>query len=210
MSGGQFPFIPTILTSMGDMPLNFQPSFSATQVGSAAQGAANSSVRESGNMYIYSGPTISPTGTGGAKVVAFFAIPANAFDIAGRTLTLMASGGFAVNANTKAITLVVTATLPVLNSNAPSGTTIASTGAVTTSGAGWAIGAQITKYGNPGSNTQTAVHNAAQCGAAVEALTLPSALTLNESVVNYVAVCLNNTTTNTDSTLALFEATWNN
>lgn len=144
---------------------------------------------------------ISPAATGADKVLAVFSLPANSFDIAGRTIQIQAEGGFGSNGNNKQIKLIFNATTAVVGQTVSGGTTVADTGTVTTNGGGWALSAEICKYGNPGSNTQMAVHQQAQVGGAVSALLAPAALTATESGAILIAVTGNATTTATDIAL---------
>jgi hypothetical protein len=158
-----------------------------------------------GNIYTLVSAGVNPASTGGDIVLAVYSLPANSFDIAGRGVTLYAVGGFAANANTKRVKLIVGATAAVVGSAVSGGTAIADTGAVTTNGAGWELSAGIFKYGATGSNTQIVVHEAAQAGSAVSALISPAALTLAESQPILIAVTGNATTTATDIALNVFE-----
>ena len=128
----------------------------------------------------------------------------------GRTITISGQGNFAANGNTKTVSLVVNPTSPAVGSVVSGGTTIASTGAVVTNGSAWELGADIIKTGAKGSNTQTALHYAAQVGAVVSALTQCQSLTLTESAAITVAVVINCATTATDATLWNFQGQWFN
>lgn len=196
-----------LLTVAANVSANFLPSYMATQVGSS-----QIAVKDTGNLFVYAGAAASgqPAVINSNRVVQFFAIPPLAFDVANRGLLINASGGQLSNANVKTVSLLVSSVLPVIGAVAPSGTTIASSTLTASAAGGWTIGAQIQKYGALGSNTQIAVHQAAQSVGAVGALTAPSALTLNESVVNYVSLIINNVAALADSYLTLFTAEFYN
>ena len=78
-------------------------------------------------------------------------LPANSFDIAGRSLTLLVAGNFANNTNAKTAKIIVGATTAVVGSAVSGGTTLATTGVYNTTGAvGWALTANVNKYGAAG------------------------------------------------------------
>jgi hypothetical protein len=159
-----------------------------------------------GNLSSQVSAGINPGATGADNVLAVYSIPANSFDQAGRGVTITAMGGYAANGNTKTVKIIVGAASAVVGSTIGSGgTTIASTGAVTTNGAGFSLQASVFKYGAAGSNTQQGIHNGTQSGSAVAALITPSALTLVESAPILVAVTGNAATTATDIALNLLE-----
>ena len=92
----------------------------------------------------------------------------------------------------------------------PSSTTIASTGAVTTNGSGWTVGADIIKTGANGSNTQTALQKATSVGGAAAAALQAQSLTLTESSVITVALTINCATTASDASMWKFQGEWFN
>ena len=142
-------------------------------------GRSSAQAAGSGNIAALVSAGINPASTGADFVLASWTIPANLFDISGRGFQLTAMGGM-LNATSKTVKIIAGATTAVVGSAVTGGTTIATTGAVTLSG-GWQISAQVFKYGNPGSNTQVALHQASVVGATNSALTAPSLLTLTES-----------------------------
>jgi hypothetical protein len=73
-----------------------------------------------------------------------YTLPASAFDVAGRSITVTAFGKFAANGNNKTVKLFFGAS------------TIATTGVLTTNAGGWQIQAEIVKVGAAGANTQIA------------------------------------------------------
>ena len=158
----------------------------------------------------------SPTATGSDYVLAVMTIPANSFDgqsfpvATNRMATIVANGSFGATANSKTLKIVVNATNPVVGSALVGGTTIGTTGVVNTNGGGWQMGAAIVKYGVAGSNTQLAVHQSAQVGAAVSALTAPSLLTAVESAPMTIAITGNAATAASDIVFNFAEIEWNN
>ncbi|WP_407146253.1 hypothetical protein [Bradyrhizobium sp. ORS 86] len=171
-----------------------------TPTGSLSQfGAGGAAAGENGNISLQVSATgVNPGATGADKVLAVYALPANSFDAAGRTLAIVAAGSFGATANSKRIKIIIGAAAPTVGATVSGGTTIADTGAVTTNGGGWQLAATVSKYGAGGSNTQLAVHNQAQVGAAVAALVSPQALTLTENAVINVVVTGNAATAATD------------
>ena len=154
------------------------------------------------------GNGVSPASTGNDNVLAFYTVPANSFDIAGRGLQITSAGSFAANGNNKTVKLIASNTLPVVGSAAPAtgnAITLASTGVVATNNQGWSISANLFKYGANGSNTQLAIHSQAQVGSAVSALQVPANATLTENVPIYVMVTGNVATTATDIVENWFE-----
>jgi hypothetical protein len=130
----------------------------------------------------YNGAGISPGTINNDNVLVVWTIPANLFDVAGRALEIQANGSVANNVNSKRIKIIVNPSTAVVGSAVVGGTTIADSGAYTTTGlAGWQIGAFISKYGASGSNTQIAVHAPTLIGVTNSPLVAPSALTLVES-----------------------------
>ncbi len=126
---------------------------------------------------------INPGAAGAVdSVLAIYSIPAGYFASTGIGVALTAAGSFAANGNTKTLKVIYNATTAVVGSTVTGGTTIATTGAVTTSGGGWEMAAEVFKVGAAGANTQVAIHSQAQVGAAVSALTAPTTnLTATES-----------------------------
>ena len=112
-------------------------------------------VAGSGNIAVTASAGINPGATNADNVLVAWTLPANLFDIAGRGLQITAMGSVANNTNSKRIKIIWGATTAVVGSTVTGGTTIADTGAYTTTGAaGWQIMAQVFKYCAAGSNTQ--------------------------------------------------------
>jgi hypothetical protein len=135
-----------------------------------------------------------PAGTGSDYVLAVATIPAGGFDIANRGVSIMAAGLCAGTGDSKAIKIIVGATAPAVGSVVSGGSTIASILADTTGVGGWQLQANMFKYGAAGSNTQIAIHEAAQAGAVLSALVAPTLLTLPESGPITIAITGNATT----------------
>lgn len=192
----------------GDLLSNELPNDTAVEAGG---GGVSSVVKASGDLFMQtpSGGS-TPGGTAADYVVALATIPAGSFDIANRCITITANGNFAANGNTKTVKVIVNPTSAVVGSAISGGTTIATTGAVTTNGSAFALGADIIKTGAAGSNTQTAIHQAAQVGSAVAALSQCQSLTLTESAAITVAITINCATTATDASLWNFQGQWFN
>jgi hypothetical protein len=137
----------------------------------------------------------SPSATALDKILSLMTIPANGFDIANREVQINAYGN-CPNANAKTLKIIINPTTPVLGATVSGGTTIASFTSSATGG--FAIGAIVSKYGNPGSNTQNCIHEAAQVGGTVGALVAPSQTTFPENATITVAITGNSSTTNGD------------
>jgi hypothetical protein len=153
-----------------------------------------------------SGAGINPGATGADNVLAVFSLPANSFDIAGRGINIVAQGSVANNTNSKRMKLYFGCTTAVVGSTVTGGTVVADTGAYTTANAvGWALEANVYKYGAAGSNTQLGLHQAAQIGATVGSLLAPASLTATENAAILIAVTGNAATTATDIVLYFFE-----
>lgn len=185
----------------------------------ASDGAGSSStiVPGSGTLALaVSAAGVNPGSTANDNVLAVMTIPANAFDgqsfpvATNREASILAAGSFGATANNKTLKIIVNPTTAVVGQAVTGGTTIASTGVVATNGGGWQLQASIVKYGNAGSNTQLAVHYGAQCGAAVQALTAPTALTLPENAAVTIAITGNAATATSDIVFNFANIEWNN
>lgn len=196
-------------SNKGDILSSALPSDTAALAGGSLPSGSN--VKESGDLWMQTpAGGLAPAITNADVVVATALIPAGAFDIANRCITITANGNFAANSNNKTVKIIVAPTTAIIGSAIVGGTTIASTGVVTTSGSAWAIGADVIKTGATGSNTQTAIHLPTQVGAAVPSLTPCQALSLVESGSILVAITINNPTTASDATLWNFQGEWFN
>lgn len=175
------------------------PSAEITQFGSGT-----GAVAEEGNIYRQVTTGVSPGGTGADYVLAVYAVPANSFDgVSGtnRGLTITAMGSFAANSNLKRVKIWVGTTVATVGSVINGGTVIADSGGPTLtspvgvagSAGGWAITANIFKYGAANSNTQLGLHEQAQYTAAsnigaVSPMVSPTLLTLTENAAFTIAV----------------------
>lgn len=200
-------FLPPVSTAprAGVYNIDQMPSIEQTQFGSGVGPTAYFS--EEGNIYkLFSGGT-NPAATGSDVVVATYTLPANCFDIAGRALTIMASGNFSNNTNTKTAKIIINPSSAVVGSTVGSGgTTIATTGAYSTTGAvGWSLTANVAKYGATGSNTQMYQNMGVVIGGSHSGMGIAAALTLTESASIIIAVTINAATTATDASLWQFE-----
>jgi hypothetical protein len=169
-------------------------------------GKSSAQAAGSGNVACIVSAGINPGSINNDNVLASWTIPANFFDIAGRGIQVTAMGSVANNTNSKTIKIIAGCTTATVGSAVTGGTTIAASAAYTTTGAaGWQIIAQIFKYGNPGSNTQIALHQSVIIGTTTTALIVPTALTLTESSSFLIAVTGNAVTTATDIALNFAE-----
>jgi hypothetical protein len=155
---------------------------------------------------------INPGATGADNVLAAFVLPANSLDIAGRGISLTASGKTGpTNATGKLIRLWWGATTAVVGSTISGGTLIADTGSQTTVSAGWLLMANVFKAGAAGSNTQYAQCTGAILGnshlglGAAGALGIPLFPTVAENAAIIIAVTGNATTAVADIVLNFFE-----
>lgn len=199
----------TVWTSKGDIPMNASAfgSAQAAAIGAsfgngAAQFGQNPAnplqMGDDGNLVVDSiAAGRSPSAIALDKIVSAMSIPVGGFDIANRGISIVAAGA-CPNVNAKTVKIIVNPSnsLPILNNGTVTvtgGTTIA---AFTASGAGssggWQLQANIFKVGAAGSNTQIALHEAAQAGSIIGALQAPTTnLTLSESAVITVVVTAN-------------------
>lgn len=188
-------------TIVGDVTLNSaQAAAIGTSMGNgAASFGSGLQMGENGNLDVQvSSAGVQPGSTGNDNVLAVFSIPASAFDQANRGIYIAAQGSYGATVNTKRVKIIFNPSAAVVGSAVTGGTTIADTGAVTTNGGGWALGANVFKYGAAGSNTQIGLHQQAQSGNAVGALLAPSLITANEGGAILVAVTGNATTAASD------------
>jgi hypothetical protein len=213
--------MPAFDSAVGDIPWSQVPIpwYQLPNSAAALFGGSGSGMQEEGTLYrLVSGAGIQPGATGADNVLAVFSLPAKAFDGASisaiasgavstvasnRGISISAQGAFGATGNNKRVKIFVGCTAAVVGSTVSGGTAIADTGTVATNAGGWSVGADLYKYGAAGSNTQLAVHQQAQCGAAVEALLAPQSLTLTESAPILIAVTGNATTAASDIVLNL-------
>lgn len=180
-------------------------------------GSSGTMVPGSGTLALTMSATgVSPGTTANDNVLAVMTIPANAFDgqsfpvATNREASILATGSFGATGNNKTIKIIVNPTTATVGSAVVGGTTIGTTGVVTTNGGGWQMQASIIKYGAANSNTQLGIHYGAQVGAAVSALTAPQALTLTENAPITVAITGNAATATTDIVFNFANIEWNN
>lgn len=160
-------------------------------------GGGDSTFRPEGTFYSeFDSAGVHPGSTGNDNVCSVFTITAASLDQAGRGVLTRAKGSFASNGDTKELKIVVNPSAAVVGSAVTGGTTIADSGAVTTSGGGWEIEAEFWKYGANGSNTQ--MGSGKYTGAAAVQPNAPQLITATESGDILVAICGNCTTTATD------------
>jgi hypothetical protein len=177
------------------LPNNTQTSF----------GSGSSTMNGEGNIYRLATTGVSPVSTGSENVLAVYSLPASSFDIAGRGINILAQGAFGATANNKTVQIVFNPTTAVVGSAVTGGTVVATSGVVATNNLGWALEANVFKYGVNGSNTQLCIHQSAQTGGTISPLLAPQLTTANESANILVAFCGNAATATTDITLNFAE-----
>jgi hypothetical protein len=182
--------------------------FVGTPSGGMVVGSSTAAIGASGVMnQQVSTAGVNPGATAADNVLAVYSIPANAFSAAGKMIQFTAAGSFGATANNKRVKIIFNPSAAVVGSTVTGGTTVADTGTVATNGGGWQLQAQVTKVGAANANTQVAIHNQAQVGAAVAALLAPTTnLTATENAAILVAVTGNATTATTDIVFNFFEA----
>ena len=197
-----------LLAETGTYRSDQLPPSTGTLIGGAGIAGGGMSLR--GRLWQQAPSGAAPGSTGSDVIVALATVPASAFDVAGRTLDISAIGSCANNGNSKTMKIIVNPTSPEVGSAVSGGTTIASTGALSTNNAGWSLSASIVKTGGAGSNTQSVVQSAGQAGSAALALANPQSLTLTESAAITVAVTIDCATTASDAALWQFRGEWAN
>ena len=100
-------------------------------------------------------------------MLAVYTLPGNAFDLAGRGISITAAGSFAATGNNKRLRIVFNATTAVVGSTVTGGSIICDTGTIAQNGGGWQLMASVFKSGAAGSNTQIGIHNQAIVSTAV-------------------------------------------
>jgi hypothetical protein len=190
-------------TRLGDVQII---STQSQQDAGVAFGGGTATFAGEGNINVQSNAGVFVGGSGADVVMAVAILPAGTFDIANRGLEVTAMGSFLANGNTKTVKLIFNPSTAVVGGTVGGGgTTIATTGAITTGGSGWCLTALVFKYGVLGSNTQLALHQQAQVGNAVTALLSPQATTAIESLPIIIALTGNAVTLITDITWNFME-----
>ena len=203
---GSNPALTMYLTEVAyNAPNGYDPSTVLTQFGS---GSATFS--EEGNVVKLFTAGTTPASTAADIVVATYTLPANSFDATGRSIVLQAYGNLAANANNKTAKIIVGATTATIGSAVVGGTTVATTGVTAGNNVGWALTANVNKYGAANSNTQNYQTTGIIIGATHGGIGVAGTLTLTENAPIIIAVTLNNATTATDSSLWQFIATASN
>jgi hypothetical protein len=191
----------TLFSSIGDVAI---PNLSSKGF---TFGSGGSLMGGEGNIYReILNPGRNPGGLAADNVIAAYLLSASSFDAAGRGVNLLAQGSVANNANSKEMKIYWGCTTAVIGSTVTGGTVIADSGAYTTAAAvGWSLEANVFKYGNPGSNTQLALHMSAQIGSTVGSLLVPTPLTTPENAGILIAVTGNAATALTNIVQSFFE-----
>jgi hypothetical protein len=177
----------------------------ALQTGQSEAGASGGYFGDQGNLFLDARAATNPASTGGDIVMAAFSLPGLLFDQPGRSVAFEGYGSTASVTNARTVKIIVGCTTAVVGTAVTGGTTIASiTSSATAGSGGWFCGAQMTKYGIQGANTQIAVHFAGQMGSVAIALVAPQALTLTENAGILCALTVNAATTATDASYNMF------
>jgi hypothetical protein len=144
-----------------------------------------------------------PAATGNDVVMAVATLPANFLTRDGVGVELAMFGTFANNTNVKTAKIIVGPTTAVIGSTVGTGgTALATTGAYSTTGqAGFSLGAQFTKLGVLGANTQNGFETQVIIGSVHSGMGIPQALTLVETAPILIAFTANAATTASDITL---------
>ena len=173
-----------------------EPSGMLTQFGSST-----ASFPEEGNINRQiSSAGVQPSSTAADIVLAVYSLPASAFDVLGRGLTITAAGAFGATANNKTVKLIWNpATAVVGSAVGAGGTTFCTTGVVNQNGGGWQVMGTVFKYGAAGSNTQLCVNNGA-VGTTHFGVTAPALAAAVESGAILIAVTGNAATAASDIT----------
>ena len=180
----------TVNASLGYNPSNIATAFGGGTGTYGAEGKLKVDVSAAG---------ANPGSTAGDYVLASFSIPASSFDVAGRGVKVSAWGSFAATGNNKTVKIIANpASATVGNVVGASGTTIATTGVVTTNNGSWMIEAYLYKYGAAGSNTQIGASGLVVCKGTVIDGGAPALVTATESGAIFVAVTGNAATAATD------------
>lgn len=184
------------------------PATGAIQPGSAVTGG----IRGGGNISVITNAAGQGNGADTTDdVIATFAIPASAFDIAGRQVTIQAMGKTAATANNKRVRIWWGTTTQTLGLAVAGGTLIADSGVVTTNNGGWNATATVTKYGAAGSNTQIG-QGQVVAGVSHTGTQVPVLLTATESgVINVTVTGASSTTGAANDVLSqMLEVMFNN
>lgn len=186
----KWAFVGADYVSGGTVPASEATQFGLGSASMAAEGNVNRQISSAG---------VSPGATGVDNVLAFFSIPPNSFDAAGRGLSFTAQGSFGATANNKDVKLIFNPATAVVGSTVGAGgVTIADTAVVATNNLGWSLQANVFKYGAANSNTQIGLHQQAQIGAAVAAMLKPSLIAAVENAAILIAVTGNAATAASD------------
>lgn len=171
-------------------------------------------MRASGNFYrniLTVANGIQPSATGADKIVDAFTIPAGTFDSAGRGFVATVYGTFGATGNNKLIKVILgaTNTNPATNGTVTvtGGTTIGSTGTLTTNGGGLVLTCQLFKTGAAASNTQESMTTGIVAGSTHAGCGSWTDQTFTEANAQLLVVTVNLTTATTDFTYQGMELT---
>jgi hypothetical protein len=150
------------------------------------------------NLQVAAPSGVQPGALAGDNVLAVYSLPGNAFDVAGRGISITAAGSFGGTANNKRVKIIFNPSTAVVGSTVGGGgSIICDTGTIAQNGGGWQLMASVFKYGAAGSNTQIGIHNQAIVSTAV-APVAPSLTTATEAGPILIAVTGNAASALTD------------
>jgi hypothetical protein len=176
-----------------------EPANMLTQFGGSAFGATFGAFTEEGNLYRNIGNPIAGNGADTTDdIIGGIALPAGAFDVAGRGLCITAQGKLGSTGNNKRIRLwinpimsgqVVTAGVIAGGTvtGAGSGVLAVDSGTQTGNAVGWSVLANFFKYGAGGSNTQY-VQGSPITGASHGGISAPAFTAFTESAAMNIVV----------------------
>ena len=196
-----------LMSAEGDIPSTAMPSDTAFQYGSSGPSGAVGGARTLLNKQNFAAASPqNPGATGADNVLAVYSLPANTFDNAGRSVNVKAFGSFASESSARTVKIIFNPATAVVGSTVGTGgSTIASTGAYSTSGAtAFSLEAFVTKDSST-ANKQTSVNVINAVATTTPALIAPIAITATENAAILIAVTGNATTAATDIGLVLFE-----
>ena len=138
-------------------------------------------------------------------VLALYTIPANTFDITGRTVTATAWGGFASDATSKHCKLWFSPNIQTVSTTISGGTLLADTLATTSNGGGWWVSGNITNTSV--ASTLSYTSNGAMAGAVSAGMSAPGTTVSATTSPSYITVTGSATNSSTSILLYLFQVT---
>lgn len=198
VAAAKWAFIGADYTNGGTSPATGGSAFGGGTAVMGAGGTINRQISSTG---------VQPGATAADNVLAVYSIPASSFSASGRGVNIMAAGSFAATNNAKRVKIIFNPSAAVVGSTVTGGTTIADTGALTTTSNNvpWFLSGDVYKYGAAASNTQITIPRLSIFGATTPAIVTPTLITATESGAILVAVTGNATTATTDITFNFLE-----